>query len=78
MVVALAGIRMLSNALVGVSPPSPVLWAAAVALVGTLCAMAHLSKRGRQEIRAHRFVRKHFDESPDLSIDPGNRNAGIL
>jgi predicted permease len=40
MAVALAGIRVLSDALVGVSPPSPVLWAAAVALVGAVCVIA--------------------------------------
>ncbi len=40
MVVALAGVRLLSGALVGVSLPSMVTWAAAVALVGALCAIA--------------------------------------
>jgi putative ABC transport system permease protein len=38
--VALAGVRVMSGVLVGVSPPSPPLWAAAIALVGAMCAIA--------------------------------------
>ena len=39
-VVALAGVRVLSGALVGVAPPSPLLWVAAVALISAMCAIA--------------------------------------
>jgi ABC-type antimicrobial peptide transport system permease subunit len=38
--VALAGVRVMSGVLVGVSPPSTPLWAAAIALIGAMCAIA--------------------------------------
>ena len=39
-VVALVGVRVLAGALVGVAPPSPLLWIAAVALISAMCAVA--------------------------------------